>query len=179
MTLVINEDLINGPRKSDVIAEEILSVIPIERIVQKFASSNYILHGIVEPDDLKLSYVMASLETRGYSVTNLVFNPVQYAYLRVKRGYSQGHYGNFDSATRRDILMTDLYGHFITADVRVSNKVPKNTVFITGRFTQECKENLPPLNVKWGIYEQLPQKDNDAPQIFGVVDLSSFDPKDI
>ena len=71
-----------------------------------------------------LNYVFSVIEEHDLTVAKIVVHPRQYADIRM--------FGRevFDEATRRDVLMSGLFGHIWTADIHVSHRVPAGTVYI-------------------------------------------------
>jgi len=71
-----------------------------------------------------LNYAFSTVEAHDLTVNKIVMHPRQYADLRL--------FGRdvYDEATRRDILMSGLFGHLWTADIHVSHRVPEGSVFM-------------------------------------------------
>ena len=71
-----------------------------------------------------LNYLFSLIEERDLTVSKIVVHPRQYADIR---GWGKEV---FDEATRRDVLMSGLFGHLFTADIHVSHRVPPGKVFV-------------------------------------------------
>lgn len=71
-----------------------------------------------------LNYAFSTIESHDLTVAKIVMHPRQYADLRL--------FGRevYDEATRRDVLMSGLFGHLWTADIHVSHRVPEGQVFM-------------------------------------------------
>jgi len=71
-----------------------------------------------------LNYAFSTIESHDLTVAKIVMHPRQYADMRL--------FGRdvFDEATRRDVLMSGLFGHLWTADVHVSQRVPEGSVYL-------------------------------------------------
>jgi hypothetical protein len=71
-----------------------------------------------------LNYAFSTVETHDLTVAKIVMHPQQYADVRL--------FGRdvFDEATRRDVLMSGLFGHLWTADIHVSHRVTPGSVYL-------------------------------------------------
>jgi len=108
-----------------------------------------------------LNYVFSLIEEHDLTVAKIVVHPTQYSDIRV--------WGKevFDEATRRDVLMSGLYGHLWTADIHVSHRVPKGTVLILAPaeyvgampvrqdITVLPADNPKELRLGWIVYEEI------------------------
>ena len=71
-----------------------------------------------------LNYLFALIEEHDLTVSKIIVHPRQYADIR---GWGKEVY---DEATRRDVLMSGLFGHLFTADIHVSHRVPEGKVYV-------------------------------------------------
>jgi len=71
-----------------------------------------------------LNYAFSTIESHDLTVAKIVMHPQQYADIRL--------FGRdvFDEATRRDVLMSGLFGHLWTSDIHVSHRVPPGSVYL-------------------------------------------------
>ena len=121
-------------------------------------------HSVASSGDLTvqaLNYVYSLIEEHDLTVAKLVMHPTQYADVRL--------FGKdvFDEATRRDVLMSGLFGHLWTADIHVSHRVPKGTVLVLAPaeyigaipvrqdITVLPADNPKELRLGWVIYEEI------------------------
>ena len=108
-----------------------------------------------------LNYVFSVIEEHDLTVAKIVCHPRQYADIRT--------FGSsvFDEATRRDVLMSGLFGHLWTADIHVSHRVPSGTVYLLAPaeyvgaipvrqdITVLPADSPKELRLGWVIYEEL------------------------
>lgn len=108
-----------------------------------------------------LNYVFSVIEEHDLTVAKIVVHPRQYADIRL--------WGRevFDEATRRDVLMSGLFGHIWTADIHVSHRVPPGSVYILAPaeyvgaipvrqdITVLPADSPKELRLGWVIYEEL------------------------
>ena len=108
-----------------------------------------------------LNYAFSVIESRDLTVAKIVMHPRQYADMR-----TLGR-DVYDEATRRDVLMSGLFGHLWTADIHVSHRVTEGSVYLLA--PAEYVGALPirqditvlpaddPKNLRlgWVIYEEL------------------------
>jgi len=108
-----------------------------------------------------LNYLFSLIEEHDLTVAKIVVHPRQYADIRM--------WGRdvFDEATRRDVLMSGLFGHIWTADIHVSHRVPPGTVYVLAPaeyigaipvrqdITVLPADNPKELRLGWVIYEEL------------------------
>lgn len=109
----------------------------------------------------QLNYIFSCIEEHDLVVSKIVVHPRQYADIR--------QWGNeiFDQATRREVLMSGLFGHLFTADIHMSHRVPKGSVYVLA--SPDCVGAMPvrqditilpaddPQNLRlgWVIYEEI------------------------
>lgn len=84
-------------------------------------------HTVTQSGDLSiasLNYAFSTIESWDLTVAKVVMHPQQYADVRL--------FGRdvFDEATRRDVLMSGLFGHIWTADIHVSHRVTPGSVYL-------------------------------------------------
>ena len=108
-----------------------------------------------------LNYAFSTVESHDLTVSKIVMHPRQYADLRL--------FGRdvYDEATRRDILMSGLFGHLWTSDIHVSHRVPEGSVYLlapaqfVGAIPVRQDITVLPadepklLRLGWVIYEEL------------------------
>lgn len=108
-----------------------------------------------------LNYGFSLVEYHDLVISKIVVNPLQYADIRL--------WGRdvFDEATRRDVLMSGLFGHIWTADIHVSHRVPAGSVYLLAPaeyvgaipvrqdITVLPADNPKELRLGWVIYEEL------------------------
>jgi hypothetical protein len=108
-----------------------------------------------------LNYAFSTIESHDLTVAKIVMHPRQYADLRL--------FGRdvYDEATRRDVLMSGLFGHLWTADIHVSHRVPEGSVYLLAPaefvgaipvrqdITVLPADNPKELRLGWIIYEEL------------------------
>ena len=108
-----------------------------------------------------LNFAFSTIETHDLTVAKIVMHPQQYADVRL--------FGRdvFDEATRRDVLMSGLFGHLWTADIHVSHRVPPGKVFLLAPaeyvgaipvrqdITVLPADNPKELRLGWVIYEEI------------------------
>ena len=108
-----------------------------------------------------LNYVFSLVEEHDLTVAKIVVHPRQYADIRL--------FGRevFDEATRRDVLMSGLFGHIWTADIHVSHRVTPGSVYILAPaeyvgaipVRQDISvlpaDNPKELRLGWVIYEEI------------------------
>jgi hypothetical protein len=108
-----------------------------------------------------LNYAFSTIESRDLTVAKIVMHPQQYADIRL--------YGRdvFDEATRRDVLMSGLFGHLWTADIHVSHRVTPGSVYLLAPaeyvgaipvrqdITVLPADDPKKLRLGWVIYEEL------------------------
>lgn len=108
-----------------------------------------------------LNYAFSTIESHDLTVAKIVMHPQQYADIRL--------FGRevFDEATRRDVLMSGLFGHLWTADIHVSHRVPKGSVFLLAPaeyvgaipvrqdITVLPADDPKNLRLGWVIYEEI------------------------
>lgn len=108
-----------------------------------------------------LNYVFSVIEEHDLTVAKIVVHPRQYADIRL--------WGRevFDEATRRDVLMSGLFGHIWTADIHVSHRVPPGSVYVLAPaeyvgaipirqdITVLPADSPKELRLGWVIYEEL------------------------
>ncbi len=119
---------------------------------------------VIQSGDLtiaSLNYAFSTVEAHDLTVAKIVMNPKQYADVRL--------FGRdvYDEATRRDVLMSGLFGHLWTADIHVSHRVPENNVYLLAPaeyvgaipvrqdITVLPADNPKELRLGWVIYEEL------------------------
>jgi len=108
-----------------------------------------------------LNTAFAEIESHDLTVAKIVMHPYQYKDVR--------NFGAnvFDEATRREVLMSGLFGHLWTADIHVSTRVPENTIFVlapgeyVGAFPVRQDISILPadqpeeLRIGWVVYEEV------------------------
>jgi len=108
-----------------------------------------------------LNYAFSTIESHDLTVAKIVMHPQQYADVRL--------FGRdvFDEATRRDVLMSGLFGHLWTADIHVSHRVTEGSVYILAPaeyvgalpvrqdITVLPADNPKELRLGWVIYEEI------------------------
>ena len=108
-----------------------------------------------------LNYAFSLIESHDLTVAKIVMHPQQYADVRL--------FGKdvFDEATRRDVLMSGLFGHLWTADIHVSHRVTPGSVYLLAPaeyvgaipvrqdITVLPADNPRELRLGWVIYEEL------------------------
>jgi hypothetical protein len=108
-----------------------------------------------------LNYAFSTIESHDLTVAKIVMHPRQYADLRL--------FGRdvYDEATRRDVLMSGLFGHLWTGDIHVSHRVPEGQVFLLAPaeyvgaipvrqdITVLPADDPKNLRLGWVIYEEL------------------------
>jgi len=108
-----------------------------------------------------LNYAFSTVESHDLTVAKIVMHPQQYADVRL--------FGRdvFDEATRRDVLMSGLFGHLWTADIHVSHRVPRGSVYLLAPaefvgaipvrqdITVLPADDPKNLRLGWVIYEEL------------------------
>ena len=119
---------------------------------------------VIQSGDLtipSLNYAFSTIEAHDLTVSKIVVNPRQYADFR--------NFGRdiYDEATRRDVLMSGLFGHLWTADIHVSARVPENNVYLLAPaeyvgampvrqdITVIPADTPKELKLGWVIYEEL------------------------
>lgn len=116
-----------------------------------------------------INHLCALVEEHDLTVAKIVVHPREYADIR---GWGREV---FDEATRRDVLMSGLFGHLFTADIHVSHRVPPGKVFILAPaeyvgaipvrqdITVLPADNPDLLRLGWVIYQE-----------FGVVVMNDY-----
>lgn len=108
-----------------------------------------------------LNYAFSTIESHDLTVAKIVMHPQQYADVRL--------FGRdvFDEATRRDVLMSGLFGHLWTADIHVSHRVPPGSVYLLAPaeyvgaipvrqdITVLPADDPKNLRLGWVIYEEI------------------------
>lgn len=108
-----------------------------------------------------LNYAFSMIESHDLTVAKIVMHPQQYADVRL--------FGRdvYDEATRRDVLMSGLFGHLWTADIHVSHRVTPGSVYLLAPaeyvgaipvrqdITVLPADNPKELRLGWVIYEEL------------------------
>ena len=108
-----------------------------------------------------LNFAFSTIESHDLTVAKIVMHPQQYADVRL--------FGRdvFDEATRRDVLMSGLFGHLWTADIHVSHRVEPGKVFLLAPaeyvgaipvrqdITVLPADNPKELRLGWVIYEEI------------------------
>jgi hypothetical protein len=108
-----------------------------------------------------LNYAFSTIESHDLTVAKIVMHPQQYADVRL--------FGRdvFDEATRRDVLMSGLFGHLWTADIHVSHRVPQGSVYLLAPaeyvgaipvrqdITVLPADDPKNLRLGWVIYEEI------------------------
>lgn len=108
-----------------------------------------------------LNYAFSLIESHDLTVAKIVMHPQQYADVRL--------FGRdvYDEATRRDVLMSGLFGHLWTADIHVSHRVTPGSVYLLAPaeyvgaipVRQDISvlpaDNPKELRIGWVIYEEL------------------------
>lgn len=108
-----------------------------------------------------LNYAFSTIESHDLTVAKIVMHPRQYADLRL--------FGRdvYDEATRRDVLMSGLFGHLWTADIHVSHRVTEGSVYLLAPaeyvgaipvrqdITVLPADDPKNLRLGWVIYEEL------------------------
>lgn len=108
-----------------------------------------------------LNHVFSLIEEHDLTVAKIVVHPREYADIRM--------WGRdvFDEATRRDVLMSGLFGHIWTADIHVSHRVPPGTVYVLAPaeyigaipvrqdITVLPADNPKELRLGWVVYEEI------------------------
>jgi hypothetical protein len=108
-----------------------------------------------------LNYVFTTIEEHDLVVAKIVVHPRQYGDFRM--------FGNevFDQATRREVLMSGLFGHLYTADIHMSHRVPAGSVYLLAPaetvgaipirqdITVLPADNPRELRLGWVIYEEI------------------------
>jgi len=108
-----------------------------------------------------LNQAFATVEQHDLTVGKVVCHALRYADIR---GWGQTV---FDQATQKEVLTTGLFGHIWTADIHVSSRVPKTTVYIlapaeyVGAFPVRQDITVLPaddpkhIRLGWVIYEEI------------------------
>lgn len=121
-------------------------------------------HTVTQSGDLNiasLNYAYSTIEQHDLTVAKVVMNPLQYADVRL--------FGRdvYDEATRRDVLMSGLFGHLWTADIHVSHRVTPGSVYLLAPaeyvgaipvrqdITVLPADNPKELRLGWVIYEEI------------------------
>ena len=73
-----------------------------------------------------VSEAMCRIETQGCIPSNIIIHPARY---KDFRAWGKNY---FEEATRRDILLSGLYGYLWMCDIRVSLMMPKDKILVTG-----------------------------------------------
>ncbi len=108
-----------------------------------------------------LNYVFTAIEEHDLVVAKIVVHPRQYGDIRM--------WGNevFDQATKREVLMSGLFGHIFTADIHMSHRVSSGDVFVLAPaetvgampvrqdITVLPADNPKELRLGWVIYEEI------------------------
>ncbi len=108
-----------------------------------------------------LNYIFTLIEEHDLVVAKIVVHPRQYGDIRM--------FGNevFDQATKREVLMSGLFGHLFTADIHMSHRVPSGSVYLLAPaetvgaipvrqdITVLPADNPRELRLGWVIYEEL------------------------
>lgn len=108
-----------------------------------------------------LNYAFSTIESHDLTVAKIVMHPQQYADIRL--------YGRdvFDEATRRDVLMSGLFGHLWTSDIHVSHRVTPGSVYLLAPaeyvgampvrqdITVLPADDPKKLRLGWVIYEEI------------------------
>lgn len=108
-----------------------------------------------------LNYAYSTVEQHDLTVAKVVMHPLQYADVRL--------FGRdvYDEATRRDVLMSGLFGHLWTADIHVSHRVTPGSVYLLAPaefvgaipvrqdITVLPADNPKELRLGWVIYEEI------------------------
>lgn len=121
-------------------------------------------HTVTQSGDLNiasLNYAYSTIEQHDLTVAKVVMHPLQYADVRL--------FGRdvYDEATRRDVLMSGLFGHLWTADIHVSHRVTPGSVYLLAPaefvgaipvrqdITVLPADNPKELRLGWVIYEEI------------------------
>lgn len=108
-----------------------------------------------------LNYLFSLIEEHDLTIAKIVVHPRQYADIR---GWGREV---FDEATRRDVLMSGLFGHIFTADIHVSHRVPPGSVYVLAPaeyigampvrqdITVLPADNPKELRLGWVIYQEI------------------------
>jgi len=108
-----------------------------------------------------LNYAFSVIESRDLTVAKIVMHPRQYADMR-----TLGR-DVYDEATRRDVLMSGLFGHLWTSDIHVSHRVTEGSVYLLAPaeyvgaipirqdITVLPADDPKNLRLGWVIYEEL------------------------
>jgi len=108
-----------------------------------------------------LNFAFSQIESHDLTVAKIVMHPQQYADVRL--------FGRdvFDEATRRDVLMSGLFGHLWTADIHVSHRVTPGNVYLLAPaeyvgaipvrqdITVLPADNPKEIRLGWVIYEEI------------------------
>lgn len=108
-----------------------------------------------------LNYVFTTIEEHDLVVAKIVVHPRQYGDIRM--------WGNevFDQATKREVIMSGLFGHLFTADIHMSHRVTSGSVYclapaetvgaipVRQDITVLPADNPRELRLGWVIYEEL------------------------
>jgi hypothetical protein len=108
-----------------------------------------------------LNQAFAAVELNDLTVAKILCHALRYADIRV--------WGQtvFDQATLKDVLTTGLFGHLWTADIHVSSRVPRTTVYVlapaeyVGAFPIRQDITVIPaddprnLRLGWVVYEEI------------------------
>lgn len=108
-----------------------------------------------------LNYVFTVIEEHDLVVSKIVVHPRQYGDIRM--------WGNevFDQATKREVLMSGLFGHLFTADIHMSHRVTPGSTYclapaetvgaipVRQDITVLPADNPRELRLGWVIYEEL------------------------
>jgi hypothetical protein len=108
-----------------------------------------------------LNYAFSTIESHDLTVAKIVMHPQQYADVRL--------FGRdvYDEATRRDVLMSGLFGHLWTADIHVSHRVTPGSIYLLAPaeyvgaipvrqdITVLPADNPKELRLGWVIYEEI------------------------
>ena len=133
----------------------------ILRDVNAAVRSNQTISQSGELTIASLNYGFSTIESHDLTVAKIVMHPRQYADLRL--------FGRdvYDEATRRDVLMSGLFGHLWTADIHVSHRVTEGSVYLLAPaeyvgaipvrqdITVLPADDPKNLRLGWVIYEEL------------------------
>ena len=145
-------------------SKEAIQKLEDSEILRDIAAAVRTSQTVTQSGDLSiasLNYAFSTIESHDCTVAKIVMHPRQYADLRL--------FGRdvYDEATRRDVLMSGLFGHLWTADIHVSHRVPEGSVYLLA--PAELVGAIPvrqditvlpcddPKNLRlgWVIYEEL------------------------
>jgi hypothetical protein len=145
-------------------AKEAIQKLEDTEILRAVSSAVKTNQTVTQSGDLtiaSLNYAFSTIESHDLTVAKIVMHPRQYADLRL--------FGRdvYDEATRRDVLMSGLFGHLWTADIHVSHRVTEGSVYLLAPaeyvgaipvrqdITVLPADDPKNLRLGWVIYEEI------------------------